>query len=106
MRTKLLAAVSAACLLLPAMAHATDNVAVTPGSGKTLGCKDVAGVCYSQHAPVDSSGADTSDATLHTAKTSQPAPITAGFLNTSAQLTLSSTTTAITVTTTPIQLCN
>lgn len=50
-----LSALAALCLLAgPALA--ADNVAVTPGTGKTMACKDVAGVCFPQHVIVNSSG--------------------------------------------------
>jgi hypothetical protein len=38
---------------LSSLAFAADNLAVTVGSGKTLGCKDVSAVCYMYHIIVD-----------------------------------------------------
>lgn len=72
MRMKFLAALGALALaLFPAMAFAADNVAVTVGSGKTMGCKDISTVCYTQHIIVDLGGADISDTTLHALKTAE-----------------------------------
>lgn len=57
MRTILRAwmALAALCLLAgPALA--ADNVAVTPGSGKTMACKDISTVCFTQHIVTDTAG--------------------------------------------------
>src|ERR1017187_2596262 len=46
-----------ALLALAAPAQAADNVAVTPGSGKTMGCLDISTVCFSKLIIYDTSGA-------------------------------------------------
>src|ERR1035437_6710104 len=42
---------------LAAPAQAADNVAVTPGSGKTMGCLDISTVCFSKLIIYDTTGA-------------------------------------------------
>src|ERR1017187_3616076 len=46
-----------ALLALAAPAQAADNVAVTPGSGKTMGCLDISTVCFSKLIIYDTTGA-------------------------------------------------
>jgi len=46
-----------AFLALAAPVQAADNVAVTPGSGKTMGCLDISTVCYSKLIIYDTTGA-------------------------------------------------
>jgi hypothetical protein len=55
---KKLLALALGFALLSGPAFAADNVAVTPGSGKTMACKDVATVCFPQQVPVDSTGTE------------------------------------------------
>jgi hypothetical protein len=45
-----------AFLVLAAPVHAADNVAVTPGSGKTMACLDISTVCFSKLIVYDTSG--------------------------------------------------
>jgi hypothetical protein len=47
----------AALCLVGSPAFAADNVAVTPGTGKTMACKDIATVCQAIHEVADSTGA-------------------------------------------------
>ena len=44
-------------LLAVIPARAADNVAVTPGSGKTIACLDISTVCFAKYIPYDTTGA-------------------------------------------------
>src|ERR1017187_9490202 len=46
-----------AFLVLAAPVHGADNVAVTPGSGKTMACLDISTFCYSKIIFFDTTGA-------------------------------------------------
>ena len=42
---------------LASPAYAADNIAVTPGIGKTIACLDISTVCFAKYIPYDTTGA-------------------------------------------------